>query len=331
MRIVLDAFGGDKAPLEIVKGAVAAVKNLSVDITLTGNKSCLEKIFAENSLSLEKIELVHAEDVITMEDDPVKAVRRKTDSSLVIAMKLLAEGKADAFVGATNTGAVLTAATLIVGRVKGVKRPALSPIIPSAKGPFMLIDCGANVECKSEYLIQFAQMGALYMKKILNIQNPRVGLLNNGTEEHKGTALQIETYSKLKESPVNFVGNVEANSLMYGACDVIVTDGYTGNILLKSIEGTSKMIMNALKDMFYSSFSSKLAALILKNKIKSMAKGFDAKEYGGVPLLGISKPVIKAHGSSDAKAIENAIKQAVNFCNSGMIETMEKEFNKTEE
>jgi len=327
MKIVVDAFGGDKAPLEIVKGVVNSVAKYDIEAILTGDKEKLEKLMSDQELSNRNIELVDAKEIITMEDDPSLSVKTKKDSSLVVAMRILAENKADAFVGAGNTGAVLTAATLIAKRIKGLKRPALAPILPSMTGSFMLLDCGANVTCKPEYLYQFAVMGSIYMNKMYGIQNPKVGLLNNGIEEHKGTELQIETYKLLKNSTLNFVGNVEPKELMQGACDVIVTDGFTGNIFLKTLEGASKMFGSMIKDVLYTNFKTKVGGLLTKREFGEFKRNIDPKEYGGVPLLGISKAVIKAHGNSDARAFENAIKQAVDFYNSRMIEIIESDFS----
>lgn len=323
MKIIVDAFGGDNAPIEIIKGAVNAVKNLGIEVVLVGKTEIMEKVFAKFSLSKENIEFVDAQEVVTMEDDPVAAVRSKKDSSLVVGAKLLADGMGDAFVSAGNTGAVLTAATLIVKRINGVKRPALAPVIPTSTGVSMLIDCGANVTCTPEFLVQFAQMGSIYMSEMFGIHNPRVGLLNNGVEECKGTQLQVDTYKLLKDSPINFVGNVEAKEFMLGACDVLTCDGFTGNILLKSIEGTAKMIMKEVKGLFYKSILTKIGALTVKSGVSVLKKKMDVSEYGGVPLMGVSKPVIKAHGSSNDRAIESAIAQAIKYKKSGMIEKIE--------
>lgn len=331
MRIIVDAFGGDNAPLEIIKGAVSASEKYDVDILFTGNADVINKLIEENGLPNSRVSIVNTTEVISMEDEPVKAVRSKRDSSLVVAAQLLKEGKGDAFVSAGSTGAILAAGTLIVGRIKGIQRPALATVIPTASKISLLLDCGANAVCKPEYLKQFAVMGSAYAAPMLGISNPKVGLLNNGAEKTKGTDLQKEAYLLLQETPeIEFVGNVEAKEYLLGACDVIVADGFSGNILLKTIEGTAKMLMKEIKGIFMASLKTKLAALAIKSKINVLKSKMDASEYGGAPLLGISKPVIKAHGSSDAKAIENAIRQAKHYVEADITETIAKSLSETE-
>ncbi len=322
MRIIVDAMGGDNAPQEIVKGALRAGKELGVELTLVGReedvRACLENGESEG------IEIVDAREVVTMEDDPSTATRRKKDSSMAVALRLLAEGKGDAVVSAGSTGALLTGATLTVKRIRGIRRAALSPVLPAGEHGVMLIDCGANVECTAEYLLQFAFMGSYYAKKIMGCDDPRVGLLNVGTEDTKGGELQHQAFALLREASeqgrINFVGNVEGTGVFDGAADVIVTDGFTGNVLLKTTEGVIKYLMGSLKGVFYKSGVNKLAAAVLKNDLKAMKKSMDVNEVGGTALLGISKPVIKAHGSSNAASFFAAIRQAKAFTESGIVE-----------
>ncbi len=326
MRIVVDAHGGDNAPLEIIKGCCMAVDELKdISILLVGRKNELQQIMADNGLPTNKVEIVDAPDVLTMEDEPTSVLREKQYSSMAVAFKLLKEDKADAFVSAGNSGAVLVGATLLVKRIRGIKRAALGAVMPSAKGPYIMLDCGANVECKPEYLDQFATMGSIYMKSCLQIDNPRVALLNNGTEECKGPELQQQTYQLLKKNPyINFIGNIEGREVPLGGSDVVVADGFGGNLTLKVSEGWGKLISGALKGMLTKNLKSKLAALLIMGEVNAFRKMMDYKEYGGAPLLGISKPVIKAHGSSDAKAFKNAIRQARTFAESNMILEIEK-------
>ena len=314
-RIIVDMMGGDLAPAETVKGVELAQKELGSDIEyiLVGNKVEIEQVAEENGIDLEEFKIVDTEVVITMEDDPLSVVRAKSDSSMSVGLRMLKEGEGDAFVSTGNTGALFTGANLIVRKLKGVKRPAIAALVP-LQTPMLLVDSGANVVATPEYLEQFAIMGSAYMSSVMGVEKPRVGLLNNGVEEHKGTELQIETYKLLSASEdINFVGNVEANSAVQGGCDILVTDGYTGNIFLKAIEGLGKMMLKTLKGVFYKNAKTRMSALLVKEEIGGMKKTFDASEMGGAPILGIAKPVIKAHGSSDAKAFKNAIKQAVAF------------------
>ena len=322
MRIIVDAMGGDKAPQEIVRGAVRARKELGVEITLVGRieavTACLE---GENAADYE---LVDAREIISMEDDPSTATRRKKDSSMAVALRLLSEGKGDAVVSAGSTGALLTGATLTVKRIRGIRRAALAPVLPAGEHGVMLIDCGANVECTAEYLLQFAYMGSYYAKKMMGIEKPRVGLLNVGTEDTKGGELQHQVFELLREADrqgrISFVGNVEGTGVFDGAADVIVTDGFTGNVLLKTTEGVIKYMMGALKGVFYKNTKNKLAAAMLKDDLKAMKKSLDVNEVGGTALIGISRPVIKAHGSSNAASFFAAIRQAKAFVEADVVE-----------
>ena len=319
MRIIVDVMGGDNAPLETVKGVCAAAAEYNASYILVGNQPEIEKVAEENALDLTRFEIVHTETVIEMEDDPLSVVRAKSDSSMSVGLRLLAEGKGDAFVSTGNTGALFTGATLIVRKVKGIQRAALAMILP-ADPPLLLLDCGANVVVTDEYLEQFAVMGSAYMQRMFDLERPRVGLLNNGTEECKGTELQIAAYRRLSACErINFIGNVEGTAFPQGVCDVLVTDGFTGNIVLKTVEGVSKLMMRAMKDIFYANTVTKVSALMVKNRVGDFKKRFDATEHGGAPLLGISRPVIKAHGSSNANAFKNAIRQAIAYSNSGII------------
>ncbi len=319
MRIIVDVMGGDKAPAETVKGVIQAAQEFNASFILVGNRDDIERIAAENDFDVRRMDIVHTDTVITMEDDPLCVVRGKQDSSMSVGLRMLAEGHGDAFVSTGNTGALFTGATLIVRKVKGVQRAGIGTILP-LENPVLLLDTGANVTVTDENLEQFGAIGSAYMSKMYGIENPRVGLLNNGAEECKGTELQKSAYQRLKNNAdINFVGNIEGNVLPFNSCDVIVADGYTGNILLKTIEGLGKLLLGKLKEVLYSSTATKLAALSMKKPLGGMKKQFDASEYGGSPILGISKPVIKAHGSSDAKAFKNAIRQAITYADSGAI------------
>lgn len=320
MVIIVDLMGGDNAPAETLKGVYMASEEFDAEYIVVGDKPQIEKIAAENGYDLSRFTVVHADSVIEMDDDPMSVVRTKKDSSMSMGLSLLAEGKGDALVSTGNTGALFTGATLITHKIKGVQRAAIATIIPAQK-PLLLIDSGANVIVNAESMEQFSIMGSTYMKKVFGIENPRVGLLNNGTEACKGTPLQIECYKHLSElDEINFVGNIEGNAIPFGKCDVLVTDGFTGNILLKSIEGMGKLVFAELKKIFGAGIFTKLAYLLVKKQLKAFKKSFDSSEYGGAELLGISKPVIKAHGSSNAKAFKNAIRQAINVSSDNTID-----------
>lgn len=325
MKIIVDAFGGDNAPGEIVKGAMRAKDELGVDIILVGREKEVRECLGNRA---DEVDIINAEEVITMDDDPSTATRRKKDSSMAVALKLLAEDKGDAVVSAGSTGALLTGATLTVKRIRGIRRAALAPVLPAGKHGVMLIDCGANVECTPEYLLQFAYMASFYAGRIMNCENPRVGLLNVGTEDTKGGELQHKTFELLKEAGeegrINFIGNIEGTTVFSGDVDVVVTDGFTGNVLLKTTEGVIKFMMKSLKGVFYKNLLNKLGAAVMKKDLSIMKKSLDVNEIGGTALIGISKPVIKAHGSSNADAFFASIRQAVNFVNSGVIADIEK-------
>ncbi len=325
MKIIVDAMGGDNAPEAIVKGAVRARDELGVELVLVGRKEEIEKYLGEDRSG---ISIVDAREVITMEDDPSTATRRKKDASMTVALELLKNGEGDAMVSAGSTGALLTGATLIVKRIKGIRRAAMAPMLPSRENGIILIDCGANVECTPEYLLQFAYMGSYYAHRMMGLTQPRVGLLNIGTEETKGGELQHETYKLLKkaseEGRINFVGNVEASTMLFGGVDVVVSDGFSGNIVLKTAEGVAKWLFTELKGMFMMSTKNKLAAAVIKKDVKGIAKKMDSNEVGGTAFLGISKPVIKAHGSSGEAAFFAAIRQAKAFAEAGIVEDIVK-------
>lgn len=324
MKIIVDVMGGDNAPAETVKGAIQAVRELDPSITyvLVGNEADIKSIAAEEGFDFTRTEIVHAEDVVTMEDDPLTSVRAKPNSSMTVALRLLAAGGGDALVSTCNTGALFTGATLLVRKVKGLQRAGIATVMPFEK-PMLLFDSGANITVTPENLEQFAIVGSAYMKQVYGIEKPRVGLLNNGSESSKGTELRQEAYRMLSESPdIHFVGNVEGNTMPFDVCDVLVTDGFLGNILLKGSEGVVKLMLKQLKAMFKGSPRGALAYLLLKPELKALKKKLDPSETGGAPLLGISKPVFKAHGSSDAKAFKSAIRQAVRYVESEAMETL---------
>lgn len=321
MKIIVDAMGGDNAPEAIVKGALMARDELGIELVLVGKKEEIEACIAD--AGTDKIEIADAREVVTMDDEPSTACRRKKDSSMTVALKMLHDGKGDAVVSAGSTGALLTGATLFVKRIKGIRRAAMAPVLPSMENGMILIDCGANAECTPEYLLQFAYMGSFYAKRIMGIENPRVGLLNIGTEECKGGELQHGAYKLLTEAKtegrLNFVGNVEASTMFFGGVDVVVADGFSGNIALKTTEGAAKFLFKEIKGVLTKNLKNKLAAAVIKNDVKGIAKKLDPNEVGGTALMGISAPVIKAHGSSNDKAIFAAIRQAKSFAESNMI------------
>ncbi|MCM1271113.1 MAG: phosphate acyltransferase PlsX [Ruminococcus flavefaciens] len=308
MKVIVDAFGGDNAPLEVLKGCARAVSELGVNIILTGSSEKIKKCAADNGISLSGIEIEHTDDVFDIHEEPKEITRSGKNTSMALGLSLLAEGKGDAFVSAGSTGALVMGATFIVKRIKGIKRIAPSPVMPADKGNFILTDAGANTECRPEMLVQFAVMGSAYMEKVMGIMEPKVALLNIGAEDTKGRELEIESYKLLQESGLNFVGNIEARDIPKGEVQVVVTDGFTGNIALKLYEGMGSFFGKKMKWIF--SGIGKIGAVFSLGKIKALRKQMDYKEVGGSALLGVKKPVIKAHGSSDATAFFNAVRQA---------------------
>ena len=316
MKIIIDAMGGDNAPEQIVLGAFQAAKEFGVEIVLVGRgEDILDSMKAHGYDTLpDGVEIANAEDIVDMHADPAEVVRQHKGSSMVQGLKMLADGAGDAFISAGTTGALLTAATLLVKRIRGIRRAAFAPVLPVGKGS-ILVDAGANAECTPEFLLQFAFMGSYYAEKVLGIENPRVALLNIGAEDSKGGELQKAVYPLLKQAgetgAINFTGNIEARDVPLGGADVVVADGFSGNILLKGIEGTALFMASMMKDMFKKNVLTKLAALLCMDGVKAFKKKMDYRETGGTALIGLSKPVIKAHGSSDALAIRNAIRQAI--------------------
>ena len=331
MKIILDAMGGDNAPEAPVLGAVEAAKTYGIEIVLVGRGEDILAVLKKHGIDNlpEGMEISNADDVVDMHDDPASIIHKRKNSSMVIGLKMLADGLGDAFVSAGSTGALLTGATLLVKRVKGIRRAAMGPAMPNkAGGKTVIVDCGANAECRSEFLYQFGQMGSLYMNKIMKFENPKVALANNGEENTKGTPVVKEAYELMSKAPYNFIGNIEGRQIPFGDADVVVADGFTGNLILKTYEGVAKVLMNGIKDAFMKNTLSKLAYLGVKSGIDDMKKQFDYKEYGGAVMLGVKKPVVKAHGSADARTFKNAIKQAVWFIDNDLIETMETWFSK---
>ena len=321
MRVIVDAFGGDNAPLEVIKGCARAVSELGVNVVLTGSRNKIEKCAAENGISLSGIEIEHTDDVFDIHEEPKEIIKSGSNSSMALGLRLLSEGKGDAFVSAGSTGALVMGATFIVKRIKGIKRVAPSPVMPADKGSFVLVDAGANTECRPEMLVQFAVMGSAYMEKVMGVKDPKVGLLNIGSEETKGRELEIAAYKLLEESGLNFVGNIEARDMPKGEVQVVVTDGFTGNIALKLYEGMGSFFSKKLKWIF--SGLGKIAAIVSLGKIKELRRQMDYKEVGGSALLGVKKPVIKAHGSSDATAFFNAVRQAKKIVDGNVIGEIE--------
>ena len=312
MKIIIDAFGGDNAPLEILKGcALCADKYDGVKLVLVGNKEIMEKVAAENDISLEPFEIYDAPDVIGMEEESGEIMKSKKNSSMAVGLQLLADGKGDAFLSAGNSGALVMGATFIVKRIKGIKRAAFAPVMPTSKGPVLLIDSGANIEVRPEMLHQFGIMGSIYMENVLGVRSPRVALANVGTEDHKGGELQHEAFRLLKSSDIHFIGNMEARDIPAGATDVIVADGFTGNVIIKMYEGVAKELFGKIKGVFLKNFKTKLAALLLKKELYELKQYFDYNQYGAAPVMGVSKPVLKTHGSAKSDAIVTAVKSVI--------------------
>ncbi|MGH4119965.1 phosphate acyltransferase PlsX [Clostridium sp.] len=325
MVVVVDGMGGDFSPNAVVCGCIEAIKEYDVEILITGQEDLISEELKKYTYDLSKIKIIDAKEVISTNEHPVMAIKRKKDSSLVKALNLVKIGEADAVISAGSTGAFLAGCTLIVGRIKGIDRPALAPVLPGKKGPFMIIDCGANAECKPHYLVQFGLMGKTYFENILKINNPSVGLVNIGTEEEKGNELSKSAHKLLKVANLNFVGNVEAREIPTGDINVIVCDGFVGNVILKLYEGAVANIFDILKTGIMSSFRTKVGGILLKPVFKKFKKDFDYKEYGGAAFLGVDGICIKAHGSSDAKAFKNAIRQATIFYENKVVDKLKLE------
>ncbi len=320
MKILLDGYGGDNAPLAALEGAVRAVAAYGYEITLCGREAELRALAAERHYTLDGIEILDAPDVMSMHDEPRSILKAHKDSSMAVGLRALAAGEGDAFVSAGSTGALLMGATFFVKRIKGISRPALAPLVPSNNGPFMLIDSGANVDCRPEMLFQFAQMGSAYMTHVvLGGREASIGLLNVGTEDTKGGELQHEAFSLLKDSGLRFVGNIEARQAPDGACDVLVADGFSGNVLLKSMEGTADMLLHNIKDILLTNLRTKIGALLIKPYLGALKKKMSTEEYGGAPLLGVQKPVVKAHGNATGVTLQHAIRAAATFAETGVI------------
>ena len=334
MKIIVDAMGGDNAPLEIVRGALDANRNHGVEIILVGRTAeVLKAVEACGQKSLPAgVEIKDAKEVVEIADDPAMAFKQKPDSSLTVGLNLLKDGAGDAFVSAGSTGALLAGATLLVKRIRGIRRAAMGPVIPTATGRAILCDCGANAECTPEYLLQFAYLGNFYAQRVLNVARPRVGLLNIGAEDSKGTDLQKQTLALLREADgrgdLHFIGNIEAKDAIKGGCDVIVTDGFSGNVMLKTIEGVGSFAGSALKTMFKKNLLTKLAALLVMPGLNEFKARLDPNKVGGTAFIGISRPVIKAHGGSNAEAIENAVGQAIQVAQSGITEAIAEHIDK---
>ena len=314
-KVALDAMGGDHAPGEIVKGAVEAVqKRKDIEVFLVGQEELIQKELSQYAYDENQIKIINATEVIETAEPPVMAIRKKKDSSMIVAMKMVKNGEADAFVSAGNSGAVLVGGQLIVGRIKGIDRPPLAPLIPTAKGVSLLIDCGANVDARSSHLVQFAKMGSIYMEHVMGIKNPRVAIVNIGAEEEKGNALVKETFPLLKAcKDINFIGSIEAREIPHGMADVIVCEAFVGNVILKLYEGVGAVLIQKIKKGMLSTLRSKIGALLVKPALKETLKSFDASEYGGAPLLGLNGLVVKTHGSSKAGEVSNSIIQCVTF------------------
>lgn len=327
MKIALDVMGGDNAPRAAIQGGVMAAKEYGEEVLLVGDENAIQPILKElNAENTPGITIVHAPDAVDMHDDPATVLRQKPQSSMAIALGMVRDGKADAIVSAGSTGALLSGATLLCKRIKGIRRGAVAPLIPCAGGQVMLVDAGANTECTPEYLLQFAFMGSFYAEKIRGIAKPRVGLVNNGTEDSKGDPMRKQAYALLQAAHdagrLNFVGNVEGSMVPLGACDVAVCDGFAGNVMLKTIEGTAKFMGKEIKKVFLRSLGTKIGYLLCKQGMDEFQEMFNQDKIGGAPFLGISHPVIKAHGSSNEVAFMNAVRQAIAYTKSGMIEAV---------
>ena len=325
MKIIVDMMGGDNAPLAVLEGAAAAVKEYGVQLIGVGDEALVRKTAADNNISLDGIELVNCTEVIEMCDEPARAIRTKKDSSIVVGLNMLKEGKGDAFVSVGSTGALHVGASLIVRTLRGIKRPALATMVPAKNKAYLLLDCGANVECRPEMLNAFGTMGSVYAEKVMGRETPKVALVNNGAEDTKGTPTYREAHQLLKANPcIHFAGNIEPRYIMDGEIDVVVCDGFVGNVVLKLTEGVAKTLLGMLKKIFLQNIITKLSYLGIKGGLGELKRMMDSEEVGGAPLLGAAKPVIKAHGSSHAKGIKNAIRQAKLCVANDLCGTMEK-------
>ena len=329
-RVALDAMGGDNAPGELVKGAVDAVNGRSdIKVLLVGQQDVVEKELKQYSYPKEQIEVVHAEEVIETAEPPVNAIRKKKQSSIVVGMNMVKQKEADAFVSAGSSGAILVGGQVIVGRIRGIERPPLAPLIPTEKGVSLLIDCGANVDARASHLVQFARMGSIYMENVLGIKNPRVAIVNIGAEEEKGNALVKETFPLLKEcTDINFVGSIEAREIPHGEADVIVCEAFVGNVILKLYEGLAKMLLGEIKNTIMSSFKTKIGGLLIKSSLNGLKERFNAKNKGGAPLLGLKGLVVKIHGNSHNEEVKSAIFQCINFKENGVNEKIAENIGK---
>lgn len=329
MKIIVDAFGGDNAPLEILKGCKKSLEVYdNIEIILTGNEEIIKQTAKENGISLDGLSIVHAPDVITMEDEAGDVLKSKSESSMAVGLKLLANGGADAMLSAGNSGALIVGATMIVKRIKGIKRPAFSPLMPKTEGRVLLIDSGANVECRPEMLQQFGIMGSAYMECIEGIKSPRVALANVGTEDHKGGELQHRAFELLKNCPINFIGNIEARDIPHDAADVIVADGFTGNIIVKMYEGVASALMKKIKGVFYKNLKTKLAAAMIMKDLNELKAYMDYNNYGAAPIIGAAKPVLKTHGSAKADSIVSAIKSVIDYTEKDVIGEIQRSLSK---
>ena len=327
MRIILDGMGGDNAPEEIVKGAVEAAKEIEDEIIIVGKPDAIEKQLKKCKYKGEQISVAPAHEVITMEDSPVKAIRHKKDSSLVVGLNMLKDGEGDMFVSAGNTGALIVGSRLLLGRIRGVDRPALASIYPDMTGgdPCMLVDAGASSESKARNMLEYGLMGSVYVEKVWGRSNPRVGLVNLGAEEGKGTSVTKDAYQMLAASKLNFIGNVEGRDVPKGVCDVIVCDGFTGNVILKLTEGVSLSIFKLIKDTLKSNVKAMVGGALIKSKLSGLKDEFDYEEYGGAPVLGVSGPVIKMHGSSTARAVKSAILRGMPYAEENVVDIIKQE------
>ena len=333
VRVVVDAMGGDDAPEEIIKGAVeAAASREDIQIIFTGREEVIKQELAKYEYPADRVSIVNATEVIETAEPPVNAIRKKKDSSIVVGMNLVKKKEADAFVSSGSTGAVLVGGQVIVGRIKGVERPPLAPLIPTKTGVALLVDCGANVDARPSHLVQFAKMGSIYMENVVGVKNPRVGIVNIGAEEEKGNTLVKETFPLLKAcKDINFIGSVEARDIPAGVCDVIVCEAFVGNVILKLYEGTGSVFLSMIKQGMMGSLRSKIGALLVKPALKKTMKSFDASEYGGAPLLGLNGLVVKSHGSSKAKEIRNSVIQCAQFTQEGITEKIREHILEQEE